>query len=467
MIKLYKQCGVALGCALLLFLHFYRLGEVPGLHFDEAWAMGHAWRITHERGYWPLTAMSPYTAPWAHYWGALWMRVLGPSLIVFRASQITLALGGMLALAFALPRHLRAGFPWAALLLPGLLLNQRFAIELTGFHALCFGVLCWALRERWYGFACVAALLGTTAHILFYGVALGILGMVLLERLPLSKRARAWAIAYFILMSLFFLRVLLEIPEKGKAGALVLSAVALACLLALRGETAKIWKKGAWLVPIASAAFVFNSVFFAQGVWGAQLFTGHQLSLAEEGLFWLGFLGLGILFVRALMASPRSAARAFALITLTFGVLMLKPAPRYFEIPFLAMAALLCWEFWGPRPRRLAALSGLLAINLGLSFSLLFLIPPVESSLHFLFFRDSSRDFLDTQSLARFLGSSGCKLGDIRSNDPRLALELATLSIGDWPVDPSQHCGWYNIARRTEPGAIGERFGEFLLQKVR
>jgi hypothetical protein len=171
---------VALGCALLVFLHFYRLRLIPGLHYDEAWAMNYAWRIAHEPGFWPLTAMSPYTAPWAHYWGALWMKILGPSVLVFRGSQVLLTLAGLACLGFALPKHVRAAFPWAVLLLPGLLLNERFTIELTGFHVLCFGAMLLALRKQRFAAASAAALFGSTAHILFYAVALSLAATAML-----------------------------------------------------------------------------------------------------------------------------------------------------------------------------------------------------------------------------------------------------------------------------------------------
>lgn len=195
----------ALGLLLLAWIHFEALGVYPGLHFDEAWAMNYAWRIVNEPGFWPLTAMSPYTAPWTHYWAALWMKILGPSLLVFRASQVTLSLFGLLCLHLSLPRGSRFFFPWALFLLPGLLLNHRFAIELTGFHVLCFGLLAFGLRYRTYTLAFAAALLGTTAHILFYGVALGLLFALSLEgkEEPLPQKARLCFVAYFALMALF------------------------------------------------------------------------------------------------------------------------------------------------------------------------------------------------------------------------------------------------------------------------
>ncbi|RYZ94659.1 MAG: hypothetical protein EOP11_26050, partial [Proteobacteria bacterium] len=50
---------LALGLALTFGLHLVGLNAVPGLHFDEAWAMNFAWSLSDH----PFTvhAMSPYT----------------------------------------------------------------------------------------------------------------------------------------------------------------------------------------------------------------------------------------------------------------------------------------------------------------------------------------------------------------------------------------------------------------------
>ena len=71
---------------LFTWLHLYKIAYIPGLHFDEAWAMNFSRQIAFEPGIWPLTAMSPYTAPWAHYFAAIFMKVFSPSVLVFRLS---------------------------------------------------------------------------------------------------------------------------------------------------------------------------------------------------------------------------------------------------------------------------------------------------------------------------------------------------------------------------------------------
>jgi hypothetical protein len=478
-IKLYKQCGVALGCALLLFTHFYKLGTIPGLHYDEAWAMNYAWRIAQETGFWPLSAMSPYTAPWAHYWAALWMRILGPSVMVFRSSQVALALGGLACLAFALPKHLRSAFPWAVILLPGLILNERFAIELTGFHVLCFGALVLAVRREKFGLACAAALFGTTAHILFYGVALAGVALVFLQGWQLSSRQRTWVTVYFTLTALFLARVLANIPEKGKGAALVLSSLVAIAAISWEWNRWPLWRKPAWgyLLGLAGLIYGFNCVFFAQGFWAAAVAKGfafYQVPF-ETPAFWVGLLGLLYVCARGWAAAPKWIPTAFLLLTVACGVLMLKPAPRYFELPMLALACLLTYDLatwiylveW-PVSRRLhllTALSAVLALNTGITLANTALLPSVEASLHFLFFKDSSRDFTDKHVLVEFLGGSGCARGDIHTGDPRLKEELDALALGDWPVNRSGPCHWNFVSLRSEEGSVGEPLYEFKLRR--
>lgn len=462
----------------LLLLHFYRLAELPGLHYDEAWAMNYAWRIAAEPGFWPWAAMSPYTAPWAHYWAALWLKLFGPSLAVFRFSQVALSLAGLAALALSLPSGPRRFFPWAALLLPGLLLNHRFSIELTGFHVLAFGALCLSLRKRWWPLAAFAALAGTTAHILFYGVALGLLGALCLEALALEKKARLAAAAYFFLTALFFVQVLLALPEKGKAGALVFSALAAAMLLLFGFEKWALWRNPWWkkLLPILAAVFVFNAFFFAQGTWSGAVATGMPKdSLLVKLAFFAFLFGLPAIFFgfrRGVRSCPPWIFSWFLLGTFFLGLMMLKPAPRYFETALLGIAAFLSFGFYelftAPKmTRKIKLIFAALAVNFVFGGLALFFSdqPRRENAFRFLFFKDNSRDFLDKQSLVQFLGSSGCALSGIETHDPRLLESLKALSLGDWPVDGSKNCPYGYVARKTEEGASGEEFGEFFLKR--
>ncbi len=456
-----------LGWAALVLVHLYRLRDFPGLHYDEAWAYNFAARIG--PGFRPLSAMSPYTSPWTHYWAAFCLRCLGPGLVVFRGSQIALALGGLVALCFALPKHIRVAFPWACLLLPGAVLNHRFAVELTGFHVLCFGVLCWSLRrERWW-IATVFALLGTTAHIMFYAVALGLLGTVCLEGLVLPRRARLGAMVYFAVMAAFFARVLFLIPEKGKAAALVASAMGAFGLLAAKGERLGWWIKLRTLVALTGFAFFWNCAFFAAGIWTLTLYLGFPD-------FWeKPFVGILVLVVAVAAASVAVAKAPLVLrrwlwLSLAFaGLMMLKPAPRYFELEILGLIASATYlvsdevfygRRWGNRVVCTVALISSIA-----QLRLIATGPPTsDTTQHFLFYKDASRDFLDKQKLVRFLGGSGCRRDDIETHDPRLKEELDALSLGDWPVE-AKTCPYVYVARATEDGAAGDPYDAFLLKR--
>lgn len=490
---------LASGFCLLLFGHLHDLGGTPGLHFDEAWAMNYAWRIASEKGFWPLTAMSPYTAPWAHYWAALWLKLLGPSQDLFRLTQASLSFGGLLLLCASLPSRARFLFPWAVLLLPGLVLNHRFAIELTGFHALCFGALCLALSRRWWAAAVAFALLGTTAHVLFYGATVALLVAAVVAGAPQleEKRARGAFTAYFALTALFLARVAFLVPEKGKASALALSAVAAAVFLALRGHRWPIWSSKRWEIALAVAAavFLFNACFFGQGYWTASLYTGLDVWSLYPGFappnFLLCLLTLLLLTVGAVAYAPK-LPRAWLLAgAFTTGVMMLKPAPRYHELALLGLAALFAlaaasslegvkWPGWKKlrelgRWRRLLpvasaaslALIGFTGIEMsGGLFDVRRQVGVREAELRFLAFKDSSRDFLDKKGLVKFLGSSGCELSGIETHDPRLLESLRALSLGDWPRpdDEKATCPYVYVARATEEGARGEPFGEFVLK---
>lgn len=461
--KLTLNPSIALIAAIaaLLALHLFRLQQIPGLHFDEAWAMNFSATIG-KGSHWPITAMSPYTAPWAHYWAAIWMNIFGASLFVFRASQLALALSGLIFLGLALPERVRAPFAGALFLIPGLAMNHRFAIELNGWHALAFGLFCWALQKEKYSLATLAALAGTTAHILFYAPMLALLAASCLEGISISAQARKGALLYFGLMALFFGKICLEIPEKGKALALVASCLAAALFLFLEGEKWRFWRSLWWrrALLMAGIVFVANGIFFAEGLWSAAV-AGRDLPPAFFlAAAWILFLAITFFATKNIPSWLRTwwLAGAFLL-----GLMMLKPAPRYFELFFLGLAVVWAWGFLS-QSHRWRWISGLaLLLHSLVVYSVYFSPLSKEHSLRFLFFKDSSRDFLDSQALARFLGSSGCALSDIHTNDPRIFESLRALSYGDWPVE-AKPCEWNYVTRKANE-TVGEAWGEFLLRR--
>jgi hypothetical protein len=454
---------LVLGTVLLLFLHTFALDDIPGLHFDEAWAMNHAWRLA--EGQWTLEAMSPYTAPWAHYWAALWMKLFGPSLFVFRLSQVALSLGGIALLFVALwqsgRRSAAVFLPLAMALLPGLVMNHRFAIELTGFHSFCFGLFAWALVRGWPLLAVLAWVAGTTGHILFYGLGLAALGACFWEGRELKTKERLAILLGALVLSAFFFRVQLLIPEKGKAAALLASAALIIPLVLLRAERWKLWRKPLWepIVLVGAVIFLFNGIMFAEGFWSLSLTTGKEgwkggravnLALFLPLAFWLCYKGS--------REFPRQLRRAFLLGVICLGAMMLKPAPRYFELFFLMFGLFLAQGMANLSFLARIATGFFLLVHATVLFSEYFTITPREVSLRFLLFKDSSRDFLSKQSLVSVLGGSGCALSDIKSVDPRVGEALLALSRADWPV-ASQPCRWQNlhVERRAESVRTGIR----------
>ena len=148
--------------------------------------MNYSHQIGYQPGFWPLAAMSPYTAPWAHYVGAIFLRLFAPTVLVFRLSQVILAFVGMgfifVLLWQRVSRVTAFHYLLAVMLLPGLVLNHRFAVELNGFHVFCFGGLLWSLASRRAGSAAVFFLMGATSHILFYSLGLGLVAAIIWEK---------------------------------------------------------------------------------------------------------------------------------------------------------------------------------------------------------------------------------------------------------------------------------------------
>lgn len=470
-----RELGVALaGFAAVLFLQFFRLGQVPGLHFDEAWAYRHAARLA--TGAFTLEAMSPYTMPWAHYWGALWLQVFGTELWVFRASQAFLSVAGLGFCAVGLASRLggRAGalFPWAVLFLPGLLFNHRFFVELNGWHVLCFGLGFWALARGRAWLVAFAWVAGTTSHLLFYPWGAALLGAAWLSGRSLSAKERWAAGVAALVLSVFFLRVYAGVPEKGKALALLLSGVGLGFHALYLSRFPRRWPERWLLVGLGFVAlpFLVNLLFFAEGSWNYAIQTGaplwrhtfYLLFLAVPLLAWLAWRGWGELAVAA------AARFAFLLGVIGLGLLMLKPAPRYFETALLVLAMLMALGLGKMRARMRLLVMGALALHALLLYPSYFVEAPVETELRLGPFKDSSRDFLSKQTLARVLGARACALSDINSVDSRVGEALAALALSpaDWPVAEGR-CPWPGLVveRRAEssPG-FAEEVADFRLR---
>lgn len=423
------------GWAVLILVHLLFLRSIPGLHFDEAWAMNHSLRIM--GGEFTLQGMSPYTGPWTHYVGAFFLFLLGPSLFVFRLSQVCLSLGGI----YLLQRAMRAygkeegarWLPWMIVLLPGLWMNHRFAIELNTFHVFCFGACMLALVKERYFFLVVFWLLGVTSHILFYAMGLAFVGACLWQGVKLEKYAKYILFAFVVLVG-FFLRVYLDIPEKGKALTLLASAFTMPLLLFV-GYRPRWAQEGAWwwILGLAGIVFLANAFLFLPGFWqlaitkGTEEWRGVIFVLVIPLIAWLSFLGFREL--------PVMARASFILGVIFFGIMMIKAAPRYYELIMLSLAAMASVGISLPQMKkwRVFILTVLTASTLWYG-ARYFTLPAARAELRWMFLKDSSRDFLSKQKLAEVLGGWGCRLSDIRHVDSRVREALQALEPGDWPL---------------------------------
>jgi hypothetical protein len=449
------------GGLLLLILHLFALYAVPGFHFDEAWAMNHAVKIM--GGEFTFSGMSPYTAPWTHYFAALWMKLFGVGVFPFRFSQIFLALLGIGLMQFSLWKKDIPGWPiflFVVALSPGLIMNHRFAVELNGFHVFCFGLLLFSLQSNRVPLAAFAWLMGSTAHILFYGIGLAIFAVCLWEKREFSRKEKIWGSVASLLLALFFTRVYLEIPEKGKVLALLGSAILVISLLWIplhRWNWQKSWFEG--LVWLVAAVFLANAFFFLEGFWQLSISSGKEAWRGGRIVSLCLFLGFSIFFfMRGLKAFPRLWRRAFLLGVICLGLMMLKQTPRYHELILLSLTVILSVGIGSLRLVPKAACLGFLVLHGALIYAEYFTLNPKETELRFLLFKDSSRDFLSKQELVSVLGSSGCRLSDIKTGDSRVGEALLALSHGDWPV-ADKPCAWKNLQleRRAESFRAGAK----------
>lgn len=447
------------GAVLLLLLHFTNLYAIPGLHFDEAWAMNYSIKIL--QGHWTLQGMSPYTAPWTHYVAAAFQGIFGVGLWQFRTSQVLLAITGISLIQYCLWKRNHPAWPYfffVVALCPGLVFNHRFTVELNGFHVFSMGLFFFALHKRWWWLVALAAFLGTTAHILFYGFVLAILLASLWEKREFSISEKFVGTLTFFAFALFFWKVSVEIPEKGKAFALLASAVIGLLLFWIpfyRWNWQKPWMESlAWL---GAAVFLVNAFFFLEGFWQLSITTGKEAWKAGRILSLSSFVVFSVvLFFHGRLAFSRFWRRAFLLGVICMGAMMLKQTPRYHEIILLSLAVFLSGAIGTYKELTRFACIAFLALHGALIYAEYFTLNPKERELRFLSFKDSSRDFLSKQELVSVLGSSGCRLSDIKTGDSRVGEALLALSHRDWSVS-EQKCPWQFVERKVESFRSGSK----------
>ena len=431
------------------------LSTAPGLHYDEAWAANFSARIASEPGFWPLAAQSPYASPWSEYVTALGFRLFGPEVWVLRAVGLLFVFGGLLFLRRALIRLKQREAAdlviWTCTIPLGLVLNHRFAIEITTFHVLCLGLFADGLAQAWTESEAheplswsaslkiaAASILGVTSHLLFLAPVGAAWVIRMAQGSPLDKRARVLLGGIIVALIPFFFRIFLLVPERDKA---------LALLIGLGASLVwTVWISGRWtvsqtfgrkaLVLLSWCALPFGLMmgFFWEGTWSVLMMTGL---ISERFLFGLSLLPLFaglVLGRRALKRAPWPQVLQFtALVLLALGALMLKPTARYFEMGMILASVCVAGALTAFPPRVRTTLIGFGAFFAILQMGANVWTPirtdrVIESRFHWLLFKDESRDFLPKQTLARWLSDHGCRLVQISSPDSRVMEALQFLA---------------------------------------
>ncbi len=465
---LWEFAASTLAWLLVICMQFLYLDLIPGIHFDEAWAANFAHRIASESGFWPLHAQSPYTMPWTHYFAAGFMNFFGFSFFSFRFSQVMLAGIGISLLLLVLRsvgrRRLIHYVPFVLVAFPGVILNQRFAIELTGFHVFCAGLLLFGIRHArsslWGRVAKVLALiavvLGVSAHVLFLALPLSLFFYHLWHKKEFTRaylpQERFWIGGGALLLCPFFLHVLLELPEKGKAIALLTGMVIFAAWVLLR---APLWnrliswqKYWIWLPVIGGTVFLANAVFFWEGHWVIL----RQIGIMQS-TFFFGTSLVALLFVSVLygwehlwkVSDFRVTTQYLLVLCFFLGLIVLKQTPRYYHLSFFPLTIVAITILMQMRAEWRFALMGFFLLHVGVSYSANYILPAVyghqiDTDLRVLTFKDSSRDFLSKQHLVRYLGSMNCKFESVETPDGRLRESLKFLRHSDWPLAGAEIC---------------------------
>ena len=420
--------------------HLYALQSFPGFHYDESWAANFALAISAHRVGWPLHAMSPYTFAWAHYIAAFFLHFLGVNLLFFRLSQVGMALVGIAALTRSYWKDRPAyalSFLFLLALLPGLPFNHRFAIELNGFHVACFGLFFFCYDRRMIWTALLFAWFGVTSHILFFAPALAFLGSRVMK-LDLKERERNGWILWLGALLPYFAHVAHHVPETKKAWLLFGFTAALLLLLLFRGE--RLLKRPMpmleKILPFLAFPFLVNALFFLPGEWTLLVNTGQAVTILPM------LLGISVSLACAyLLWLERAEWNGVLLCVIFAGLMMLKPTPRYFECSMLWLVFLFAKSFLRLPALPRLALTALFLANAASAFHGYFFFEHQQRSIHFLAWKDDSREFLPKQELAKFLGLSGCPISAIKSVDSRTYEPLRFLSHGDWPL-ASVTCPW-------------------------
>lgn len=424
------------------------LAERPGFHFDEAWAAQFSHRIAFEPGFWPWTAMSAYTSPWTHYWTALFFKWSEPSVLVYRLSYFFWAWGALALFAVCLWRLLgkvSAALAFLALAgtSPALVLNHRFAIELTTFLPFCaagffLSYLFLKERPRLATAGIVSFLvLGTTSHIMFLAFPLALFLTVAFSQTKVTESQRKFFMGLALCFLLFFIRTLYGTTWASKSYALITATLLFGLWI---WDGAPLWhffrQARGRILKLASVLFViflFNFLVFQNGEWGTLYQKGDVLQAWPYRVAF--FLNL-LLWARGIRRAVYSAREKlfFFFLIICLGALMITPAPRYFEIAFMLFTAALIRP-WLLLPRTLRW--SLLTVMVGMQVWAVQvnLQTPHYDDRDFRFFtlKDSSYDFIPKDGAQNFLHAQGCSLNVLRTHDVRTEAVFRALSVFESP----------------------------------
>jgi hypothetical protein len=450
--------GIA-GFLVLALTHFLFLKEAPAFHLDEAWAANFSHRIATEHGFWPIQAMVSYTCPWSHYITAGAFKLFGTNLFVYRATGICeVILGvGLISAALGLIGEKRAALilPFLVAFFPTLVMNHRWVFEENTFFLVCAGsvALGLALRQKNHFLSRALIVTGITAgvssHVLFLGSSLS-LWIYLFLKGKLQDRSDRMTVALIALVLLgFFLLVLKTEPEKAKPlGLLGVDVIILLISLvpALTGPGSvlggeRIRRVTLACLTIAGLPLLIPFFIFGEGTWLDLFFSGKL-----ETPFFIGTIFIPIVLTLYWLRKSklsggiqlRSPLVLLPISLLLIQLMVVKPGPRYFEIPYLFAAVCLSMAVsrisGGQRILVLFLWAALGGGALGVNY----FKPALEESqlarsYRFWIFHDASFDMLPKLRLMNRLASLGCGFADIEVPDDRIRQTLEFLSLGDWP----------------------------------
>lgn len=331
-----SRAVLLLALALGAFLLFFRLGNTPGLHGDEAWAGVQAFAIWH--GSRPMIGMNAYTGPFYEYLIAPVLAVFGYRVSVLRVTTVVAALCTIAlfhtAVARAFGSKLAAFATLTLVSMPfftafGRLAGENFALN----PALAVAaILLLLVRESWVTLLLAGLCLGTGIwnHAIFTAVPFAIAVTALYRRgLPLMRDRAPYIVCAgcaiaLVPMTVIHLRMQWPAPSD-------LQSSTIASFLGNLTQRLVEW-------PALFMSVAHGDILFRR-------FTG-QLTMGTPDILVL--LVAGGLFA-AWTDTPRGALRQLVVfgVALLTATLVISPnnADRYFLLPLYTLPPLVAATF--------------------------------------------------------------------------------------------------------------------------